>query len=66
MRRAVLLLPRLQACSPTVARTFSSKAPVTLQTPDAEVDATEEHSRESMVSSHRHKHIIKFDEKCRV
>ena len=62
MRRALLLLPRLQPCSPAVARTFSSKASVTLQTPDAEVDATEDHSRESMVSSDLDKHLRKFDE----
>jgi hypothetical protein len=62
MRRALLLLPRLQQCSPAVARTFSSKASVTLQTPDAEVDATEDHSRESMVSSDLDKHLRKFDE----
>ncbi len=50
MRRALLLLPRLQPCSPALVRAFASSASQTSHATDAQDDAAEDHSREGMVS----------------
>jgi hypothetical protein len=50
MRRAFFLLPRLQSSAPALARPFASSASHPAQ-PDAQADATEDHSRDGMVSA---------------
>ena len=64
MRRALLLLPRLQPSTPACVRAFASGPPQTSQAVDAQADAAEDHSRGGMVSSCFDQSSFPFDKFC--